>query len=396
MKRYKKTLFILFALSTFSIKTFSQVTIGSSEKPAEGALLQLNNITGVTGGGANATKGLLLPRVKLISDTDNTNVANTISGAAGQTYDTAGHTGLWVYNVNDDPCPMVKSGPYIWNGEKWISLTPTKKSPLEAETATTVTDRQGNVYPIANFGEAGTWMTQNLRTTIQPGTTTSIPDGITDAYDVMAYVYPKADGAHISGPSAYWKPEYGLLYNWAAASNNDNCTTAPQVQTVIGEYNTHNPNIQGICPFGWHLPSDGEWNQLQKVLTQNASLYSDVPNGTWNGAWELMTSTRTGGIDSRVMKSKNRVKTIGNVDVPAATNGESNASTNNGFDVLLIGSAASGPGNTGYGERTDFWTSSVYQIPIFATYRNLTATSPDVFRAGLVKIWYYSVRCKKD
>lgn len=393
MKLQRKILGALLFLSLLGIKTFSQVTIGSNEKPVEGALLHLSDITGTTEGEANATKGLMLPRVKLIKNADNTNVANTINGAAGETYEPSAHIGLMVYNINNDPCPMVKSGLYVWNGDIWQPVKNNERSPLEAETATTVTDRQGNVYPIANFGAAGTWMTQNLRTTIQPGGM-PVPQNLVPSNTDMYYLYPQVAGTYAPGQPDYWKPEYGLLYNWSAATNNDNCTKSAQIQTIEGDFGGSS-GVQGICPFGWHIPSDGEWNQLQKVLTQQASLYSDLPNGIWNSAWELANDHRTGGIDGSVMKSKTKVKTTGNVDVSAATGGQSNASTNNGFDVFLVGSA--GSSNTvDYGIQTDFWTSSVYTVPTFASLRNFTNTSPDVFRSGLVKLWYYGVRCKKD
>ena len=43
---------------------------------------------------------------------------------------------------------------------------------------------------------------------------------------------------------------YGRLYNWATAMNGANSSNA-------------NPSgVQGICPQGWHLPSDTEWNIL--------------------------------------------------------------------------------------------------------------------------------------
>ena len=46
---------------------------------------------------------------------------------------------------------------------------------------------------------------------------------------------------------------YGLLYTWAAASNGINSETNP-----IG--------VQGVCPTGWHLPSDAEWTELSDNL----------------------------------------------------------------------------------------------------------------------------------
>ena len=54
---------------------------------------------------------------------------------------------------------------------------------------------------------------------------------------------------------------YGGLYQWAEAVNYLN-----------GASNTSSPNppfngnIQGICPFSWHLPSDIEWGNLEMFL----------------------------------------------------------------------------------------------------------------------------------
>jgi uncharacterized protein (TIGR02145 family) len=45
--------------------------------------------------------------------------------------------------------------------------------------------------------------------------------------------------------------KYGRLYDWETAMNE-----APS--------STTNPSgVQGICPSGWHLPSDTEWDALQ-------------------------------------------------------------------------------------------------------------------------------------
>lgn len=57
---------------------------------------------------------------------------------------------------------------------------------------------------------------------------------------------------------------YGVLYNWAAAMN----------ETFLGSGSNTNPSgIQGVCPSGWHLPSDAEWQELTDfILTDDASL----------------------------------------------------------------------------------------------------------------------------
>jgi uncharacterized protein (TIGR02145 family) len=44
--------------------------------------------------------------------------------------------------------------------------------------------------------------------------------------------------AHYNNDSQYENP-FGKLYNWFAVSDNRN-----------------------VCPSGWHIPSDGEWNFL--------------------------------------------------------------------------------------------------------------------------------------
>lgn len=387
-------LIVLFGISC--PKTFSQVTIGSDEAPPDGAVLQLKNIAGVTNGEANATKGLMLPRVKLIA-ASGTNMASTINGATG-TYDPTLHIGLVVYNINNDACPMVKSGPYIWNGENWKSLIIRGKDPMESETATTLTDRQGNIYSIAKFGVAGTWMTQNLRTTSQPGETNPILESSGFSYTVGYYAYPQTADTYWPGKPSYWQPEYGLLYNWSAATNNDNCYTADQGQsttpsTGAGEIESITGHVQGICPYGWHIPSDREWNQLEKELTEHASLYSDLPNGVWDPAWETTNSQR-GNINGTVMKSKTRVKIAGGADFATPTNGASNAPTANGFSALLTGTASSGK-SSDYGYNGSFWTSSV-QASILAYYRAVFADQSYVHRSGLPKGWFFSVRCKKN
>jgi uncharacterized protein (TIGR02145 family) len=47
---------------------------------------------------------------------------------------------------------------------------------------------------------------------------------------------------------------YGVIYNWTAAMNSQASSTA-------------NPSgVQGVCPSGWHLPSDAEWTELTDFL----------------------------------------------------------------------------------------------------------------------------------
>ena len=88
--------------------------------------------------------------------------------------------------------------------------------------ANVITDIEGNFYTTVQIGEQ-TWMQQNLRVTLAP-----------DGSGIDSYIYT-IDGIPVN------EETYGRLYTWDVAMNGS---------TV--------ENSQGICPDGWHIPSDEE------------------------------------------------------------------------------------------------------------------------------------------
>ena len=107
-----------------------------------------------------------------------------------------------------------------------------------------VTDVDGNSYDAVQIGDQ-VWMAENLRTTryangesISLGTSTST---------TTPYRYnPNDDADNVS--------TYGYLYNWSAVMHGASSSEA-------------NPSgVQGICPNGWHVPSDAEWTQLTNYV----------------------------------------------------------------------------------------------------------------------------------
>jgi uncharacterized protein (TIGR02145 family) len=116
--------------------------------------------------------------------------------------------------------------------------------------STTVKDFDGNVYNTVTIGTQ-VWMKENLKTThYSNGTAIPLVTG-TSNWDALtatskAYCWYNDDIAN--------KATYGALYTSAAAMNGATSTTA-------------NPSgIQGVCPTGWHLPSDAEWTTLTTYL----------------------------------------------------------------------------------------------------------------------------------
>jgi uncharacterized protein (TIGR02145 family) len=234
-----------------------------------------------------------------------------------------------------------------------------------------VTDAQDNSYTTAKFGAAGCWMTQNLRTTT--GLTANANPGTTNT-SVKYYWYPNNSQLTFTA-----HPEYGLLYTWAAATN--------RIGVTAGEENTPHANYQGICPSGWHVPSDYEWGQLEEIIAKSpADLYSTTGATDW-----LTTYTTTTGFHG---KHGQKMKSMTDVN-SNITNGTSNSHTDNGFDALLVGCVFNNS-HTGFGTYTAIWSSSSASSNP-AIFRVLVPTSDGMDRSdGRDKWCMFSVRCKKN
>jgi uncharacterized protein (TIGR02145 family) len=105
---------------------------------------------------------------------------------------------------------------------------------------TTVTDIDGNVYPILKIGSQ-TWTTLNLKTTrYNDGTaiTTGLNDADWTAGITGAYTIYDNDAANNAA--------YGKLYNWNAV------------------------NTAKLAPKGWHVPTRAEWTALTDYLGASA------------------------------------------------------------------------------------------------------------------------------
>ena len=100
-----------------------------------------------------------------------------------------------------------------------------------------VKDYDGNVYDTINIGTQ-TWMKENLKTTkYKDGTAIPIVKDNTAWYNLTTPGYCWYDNNETS-----YKNTYGALYNWYA------------VNTGI------------LCPTGWHVPSETEWDTLVNYL----------------------------------------------------------------------------------------------------------------------------------
>ena len=100
----------------------------------------------------------------------------------------------------------------------------------------TMTDYDGNVYHTIQIGTQ-TWMVENLITTHYRN-----GDSIANVQDSVQWGN-QSNGAYcFYADSIYNKINYGLLYNWYAASDT------------------------GIAPKGFHVAADSDWNKLIAYL----------------------------------------------------------------------------------------------------------------------------------
>jgi uncharacterized protein (TIGR02145 family) len=126
-----------------------------------------------------------------------------------------------------------------------------KPTVAQNDTAGTFTDsRDGKEYNWVKIGDQ-VWMAENLAylPSVNPAAS-----GSEDAAGSYYYVYDY-DGVNVADAKATANyTTYGVLYNWTAAMAGESSSTS-------------NPSgIQGVCPTGWHLPSDAEWTELTDYL----------------------------------------------------------------------------------------------------------------------------------
>ena len=225
--------------------------------------------------------------------------------------------------------------------------------------------RDGNVYQTVKIGNQ-VWMAENLKTTrYSDGTAIPLVTGSIN-WDALtatdkAYCWYNDDIAN--------KAVYGALYTWAAAMNGAVSSTA-------------NPSdIQGVCPTGWHLPSDAEWTQMENYLADNGHNY-DVTTGGGSAKIAKSLASTSG------WTSHSGTGTVGNTDYPAYRN-------KSGFTALPGGyrshhGAFESISNYGY-----WWSATEFSTNL-AWYRLMFYYRSHVYRGNYYKEVGFYVRCVRD
>ncbi len=190
-----------------------------------------------------------------------------------------------------------------------------------------ITDYDGNQYYTVQIGNQ-CWMKENLKVTSNLA-----------GNSIVRHCYNNIPGNCDT---------YGGLYDWDTMM--DGATSS----------NSNPSGVQGICPPGWHVPSDSEWTEL-----------TDSLGGT----------SIAGG----------KLKESGTAHWNSPNAGATNSS---GFTALPGGLRLSGSfyslGSYGY-----WWTATQSSVPS-AWYRDMHRSSENVNRDYHPKLNAFSVRCLMD
>ena len=108
--------------------------------------------------------------------------------------------------------------------------------------------RDGNLYSYKTIGTQ-VWMTKNLA--YLPAVS---PPNVWSNTEPYYYVYGYSGTVVSEAKATTNYSTYGVLYNWIVAMNG----AASSSSSPSG--------VQGVCPDGWHLPSEAEWTTLINYL----------------------------------------------------------------------------------------------------------------------------------
>ena len=299
----------IFLLISTSINTMAQMAINADGSAADNsAMLDVKS----------TNRGLLLPRLTTIQISEIQNPVN----------------GLMVYNTDS-------SDFYGFDGIKWIAIWDNNDTLADWYCGSTLTDtRDGKVYGTVQIGSQ-CWMKENINvgTRINGGTNQ------TDNSIIEKYCYNNSEDSC---------DVYGGLYQFGEALNY-----------------VHVDGTQGICPDGWHVPSDNDWKTMEEYLGMAPG---ELNNTGWRGT-----------------DQGNQLKETGT----SHWDSDSGATNSSGFTALPAGYYDFDDASFNkLGGGNDIWTSSSDGPDPY--FRHLIHSNTKIYRSFDNESYGRSVRCVKD
>lgn len=218
-----------------------------------------------------------------------------------------------------------------------------------------VYDHQGNAYAVVQIGTQ-CWLKENMRAVTRPNG------------DTILQVLNTSSDLSLSSPRVYYYEndinnyyKYGCLYNFPAAMDIDDLSKSFPY-----------PH-RGICPEGWHVPSDEDWT----TLATNAGVGVNT-GGT--GAGKL-----AGGCDWRESESPN-----------STAPGNYSYSDRNATSFYALPAAGCHGSFHSFTAYANFWSTLVENANNQVYYRDISFEHEYMGRVLNPRNDAYSVRCMRD
>ena len=222
----------------------------------------------------------------------------------------------------------------------------------------TMTDeRDGQTYKTVKIGTQ-TWMAENLNY----------------AYTGVPYRYERDNEVYTSDSTSWCYnnvpancTKYGRFYTWAAAMDSVGEWSANDKGCGFDVVCSPTYPVRGVCPEGWHLPTEAEFKALFTAVGGTQDAKNEV---LWNNV-------------GKMLKSISGWKSSGNGTDAYA------------FSALPAGIKYNDRNFSFEGYLAYFWSSTEYDS-YNAYYMYLDSNDDDVHLGNRYKNYGFSVRCVKD
>ena len=213
------------------------------------------------------------------------------------------------------------------NGTNFTVSTPAVSSQaVNSQYGTGIADIDGNFYNTVLIGTQ-TWMASNLMT-IKYRDGSAITDGRLTSNWIASndhYCYPPASGNIVEEtlPNIILN-NLGFVYQWDAVANS-----------------------KGICPVGWHVPSDAEWYVLENYLKDSGQtcdanrvgVYDCFPTGAKISSF-VLNGTNSSGFSAILAGQREIDGSFANRGVAFFPWSSTESSSNMAYDRLIGNSVA--------------------------------------------------------
>lgn len=355
IKTTKKMVLALFIMATST--SFAQIGIGT-DSPASSAAIELQS----------TSQGFLPPRMT------KTQMQTITSPAQGLMLNCNNCSPIGLYLYDGNTFLSAKTGEETTpsntglgssftitgsNGEAFSSNATCASNNISATICTDNElangigyDPDGEGYTVVQIedstsGYAQCWMAENIQTGEGPSNTwENYTDkgwyGYLGDIDQTPDTPPTTDGDGTTGSALAYNEKEGLIYQWSAAMDGETAERS-----------------QGICPSGWHIPSDCEWMFLENNLGMSIT---DQEVTSWRGTNQGTKLLEGGDSNFEGIHTGYR-------------NGNNGSFTNRNTHVY-------------------YWSSTTNEISVYV--RHLFWGTGNVYRSPLSPTFTISVRCLKD